>query len=319
MSRPAPALPLALALAGGLCLLPCPAQQPPPYPAPVAVEGGPPALPPAPPPAGPEPPPDPAAWFVNAELGVLRPSVRFEPAIGGRADLAWALSPRVELGYVFGEGGAIRLAYRNLSSHGVSQAPLDLPVPVQGAETDTTTLDAHWIDVDYVSRVYAPTERGRIQWEVGPRVVGRFLKLRADAPVGELTNPTSFWGVGPYAGADLWYLCGDSGLALFSHLDAAATFGTDHAHVTGSLVVPLPGGGQFAMPVHESAHRSEAEVDLNAEVGLGWCRSFSASWLRLKAGVQVEGWGLGGKSNPDFFPYKSVGTAGPFVRCELGF
>jgi hypothetical protein len=293
---------------------PSPAQGP-------AVEGAPPAWLPGPgeSPSPVEPVPEPPAWFVNAELGVLRPTVRFDPAIGGHADLGWALSPRVELGHFFGDGGAIRLGYRYLGSHGTGAEPLEVAAPALGTETDRTFLEAHWIDLDYVSRVFAPTACGRLQWEVGPRVVGRYLKIQADAPFGVLTDPTSFWGVGPYAGVDLWYLCRSPGLALFCHLDAAATFGTDRARVAGTLGVPGGPFGQFPMSVNLSAHRTEAEVELNAEVGLGWFHSFAASCVRLKAGVQVEDWFLNGKSNPGFFPYKGLGTVGPFVRCEFLF
>jgi hypothetical protein len=287
-----------------------PAQAPPAGPAPgPAVEVIPPAWLPGPGEAPEvESAAEPPSWFVNAELGILRPTASFVSDIGGHADLNWAPSPRVELGYLFGDGGGIRLGYRYLSSQGVSALVPD--------ETDRTTLEAHWIDLDYVSRVYAPTERGRLQWEVGPRVVGRYLKIQAEAPFTVVTEPTSFWGVGPYVGADLWYLCDSSGLALFCHLDAAATFGTDRAHLTGAT------GGFFGDPpvsVNLSAHRTEAEVDLNAEVGLGWFHSFAASCVRLKAGVQVEDWLLNGKSNPGFFPYRGQGTVGPFVRCEFCF
>jgi hypothetical protein len=38
----------------------------------------------------------------------------------------------------------------------------------------------------------------------------------------------------------------------------------------------------------------------------------------VDGGLQVEGWGIGGKSGPSY-PFRSVGTTGPFVALEVGF
>ncbi len=247
-------------------------------------------------------------FYVGADVGILRPSVHIDFTGRGNVDLDWAVAPRAYVGYRFGDGGGVRLAYRNLTSQGGTTIELDDGSP----QEVSLRMNVNWLDLDYVSREYAPGNVWRLQWWAGGRVVNRFMDARAEDETGVLHNSTTFWGGGPHAGlSSRWQLCG--GLSFFTDLDAALAFGSSRAHL--SLALGDPAVGTFS----EAPDRSETEADITLLVGLSWCKSWQNRYVKLAGGLQLEGWAVSGNNDTGDFPFKNVGSVGPFFRCEFGF
>ena len=315
----------ALVAALGLvaCPRPCPAQNrlggppgPPPSgpPVPVAIGADAP-----PPPPGPVPPPDAApcpcppawsGWYAGADVTALWPSVHLNFTGNGRLDLDATASPRAWLGYQFEQGGSVRLTYRNLSSSG--NFLFALPDGGGSQEVDVD-LDAHWVDLDYVSRDYVWCGSGRFAWELGGRFTSRDLDAKAADFSGLFAVKTSYLGGGPHFGLDTAWLFGDSGLALFARFDGAVTFGEDRSRP--GIQTPGPFAIDLSLP---SQHRSEVEGDLVVQLGVSWTRSYPTSWLHVAGGVQAEGWAFR-HEDPPLFPSHGVASIGPFLGVEVGY
>jgi hypothetical protein len=106
-------------------------------------------------------------------------------------DLDRAIAPRVWLGYCPGDGGSLRLTYPSLNSSGGQQ--LQLPDgDVQGVHVG---LDAHRLDLDYVSRDHVFWESGHCTWALGGRLAYRSLTARAVDGSGSQPAPSCSWCV----------------------------------------------------------------------------------------------------------------------------
>jgi hypothetical protein len=252
-------------------------------------------------------------WFAGFEVGLWRPRVRVQQPSETDIDLDWTASPRVFLGYRFCNGGAFRLAYRNLASSGSDE----LGLPGIGFQDLHTRLDLNRVDLDFVSREYAPTTHWRLQWELGARLANRFQDERAADPTGRLHIGSDFFGAGPHAGITATWLIGDSGWAWFTRLDGAILFGSDRFHGTFDPSDPL--SDACVPPFGFSRRRSETESDGNIETGFSWTKCTERYLVRLSGGIQVEGWSINKDDQNGLFPFAQVSSVGPFIRCELGF
>jgi hypothetical protein len=226
------------------------------------------------------------------------------------SDLNWTASPRAVLGYRFDCGGAVRLSYQNLTSEGNT----DLEIPSFGIQTLNTTLNMNWVDLDYLSREYAPTPYWRLQWELGARIMDRFLGLHAADPSGSLGAGSTFVGAGPHFGGGTSWLLGESGWAIFGCLDGAVVFGSDRWHVASAPAASYPD-----LPLGFAKHRGETETDMNLELGVSWTTCVHSCWLRLGCGLEVEGMAFDKDDKYGLYPFRSVVSAGPFLRCQIGF
>lgn len=313
----------------------CRAQDLPAVPEPVAIDSGPdqpppvqqappaPLVPPPlpvfqPPPA--EPAPEfpildakfapPPGWFAGVEVSLFSPRVRLEHPSQVDLDLDWTASPWVYLGYRFCNGGAVRLAYRNLASDGSTS----LVIPDVGEQDLKSRLDVNRIDLDYVSREYAASTHWRLQWELGARLANRFQDEWGQDPTGSAHLASNFFGAGPHAGLSAAWLFGDSGWAWFARVDGAVLFGSDRWHGTVEPNDP------FFLPFGFTRRRSETETDGMFETGVSWTMCTGKHWLRLAGGVQVDSWSTSrNEDSNNLFPFREVTSVGPFFRCELGF
>ena len=252
----------------------------------------------------------PPGWFAGVDVGLLRPRVRLENPSCVDSDLNWTVSPRGILGYRFDCGGAVQLSYQNLTSHG----NMDLEIPAFGTQTLNADLNANWADLDYVSREYAPTTHWRLQWELGARIMDRFLGLQAADPSGSLGAGSTFVGAGPHFGGSTSWLLGESGWAIFGRLDGAMVFGSDRWHVASAPAISYP-----ALPLGFAKRRGETETDMNLDLGVSWTTCVTSYWLRFAGGLEVEGMAFEKEDKYGLYPFRSVVSAGPFLRCQIGF
>src|SRR5690242_8733160 len=105
-------------------------------------------------PAGPAAAPVPTpSWYAGAEVAVLFTAATHynEHFFAVRGTPAEFLSPRLYLGYDLDGSGSVRFTYRNLTQVDYP----DGPIPGWASGQSFTT---NWIDLDYVSPEYAPTD-----------------------------------------------------------------------------------------------------------------------------------------------------------------
>ncbi len=304
---------------------PVPVQPPAGGPAPVLVPaGGPPPVLVAPPPGTPvlvDPPPyllpppplaicapdlppppwrfgQPPGWFVALEASPTR--VRVEHNDRHDRDglgLGWTVAPRGELGYVFQNGGALLLSYRNVTA----SRTLDDDFGGQAR----ARLNANWLDLTYLSRSYGIWSGLRWQWETGVRGAYLFADVQDQGDGFAQRTSNTFGGAGPHLGARLAWWFGDSGWSVFTRLDGAVIFGGTHER--DALFYPGATGDTVSWT---GGHRCHCPVgDFRFELGVSRVVP-GRPWLRFDAGVQSEAFSWRDLTYSD---------SGPFLRCVLGF
>jgi hypothetical protein len=174
-------------------------------------------------------PAGPPAWFVVAEVGVVKPSfTRLGTTPDGEAntflgltrsfDLDWTVLPALEIGYRCACGAALQVSYRYLSATGNQQTSVgnagsvypsifapgpvgtsdafDPNVPLQrGAHAH---LEENWLDLDYVS-VTRSDSAAWWRWSLGVRLASLRsdfqtrddFSLQMSSIAGSPTNPVS--------------------------------------------------------------------------------------------------------------------------------
>jgi hypothetical protein len=151
-------------------------------------------------------------WFFGLELDLVVPHITnglnavvtvpgFQPdlvAIGG-APLDWTGSPKFDLGYRFGEGlGEAVLSYRLLATDGRAILPgWDLDGSDAPLKTD---LEMNVVDLDYVSRDFAPGGICDLRWRAGVRLASIHFDSRAEGFFLEQQASDNFFGAGPHVG-----------------------------------------------------------------------------------------------------------------------
>ena len=142
----------------------------------------------------------------------------------------------------------------------------------------------------------------------------RFLGLHAADPSGCLGAGSTFVGAGPHFGGSTSWLLGESGWAFFGRLDGAVEVGSDRWHLEYT-----PARHYKAWPFAFADRRGETETDMNLELGVSWTTCVHWCWLRLAGGLEVEAMSFDRDCQNGLFPFRSVVSAGPFVRCHIGF
>jgi hypothetical protein len=176
--------------------------------------------------------------FADLDLTILKPVLKnqlsnmvLNPATGSMdsvglpaAQLDWAASPHVQLGYRLPSGfGELSVAYRYLGSHGT-----DLVAGTDGPALLTSHLDVHVIDLDYGSPEFSLWPNWEMRGRFGLRTVLVFFDslatenfdvANAGSGVFQTQTRNNYKGFGPHAGVDLDRHLGWGGLSLEGQLD----------------------------------------------------------------------------------------------------
>lgn len=204
-------------------------------------------------------------WLAGLELDAVIPHIRNRlsapVAVGGGTndqlhipgpDLGWTVSPRIELGYRWGQGaGEVIGAYRLLDDGG-SQT-------VAGGNVLHTRLSLHVFDLDYANHEYSLGPLWDMKWRVGLRAANMTIGYRADGPAGAKNVSNFFWGVGPHVGLDLRRRLGSSGLALFGRLEGSAPAGSVHQTFEESQAI-----------APTQLRKTAVGLSMDVQAGLSW-------------------------------------------------
>jgi hypothetical protein len=238
-------------------------------------------------------------WLGAVDVGVFAPHVRNN--VAGQALLSngttslvslpsapmnWAVSPRFEVGYRFGEGaGELILAYRFVVSQGdqtmtgIDPATLTLfTAPLH------SRLDMQIADLDYGSYERSLGPLCDMKWRVGLRLADIYFDSRAANATLDLHTSSRFIGVGPHVSLDLRRNIVDTGLALFARIDASSPIG--RTAQTFEEVTTVPGASAGGAGTQGTYY---PPLSLAVQLGVSWLPG-RPDGLRVTAGYTYEHW-----------------------------
>jgi hypothetical protein len=265
-----------------------------------------------------DPPWAPPGWFAGLETQFVASHI--ENKLGSTisngdfihlptADLAWNVSPRIEVGYRFGEGaGELLLAYKFLITAG-SQ-----PVPAFDAAGNSGDLHSHlninaW-DLDYGSREYSLLPNWDMKWRIGVRLAAVFFDSTATSPLLEQRELNNFVGAGPHIGLDLRRAVKGTGLEFFTRLENAWLIGDTDQSYQEIPVGGVGGASRFLSPL--------VVPWLSVEAGLGWTPPDN-DHLYFAAGYTWETWWNLADAGGVPGPTAVITNQGVFFRIEVRY
>jgi hypothetical protein len=276
-------------------------------------------------------------WFAGAEVQIVKPhltngyanSVFPGKAIndttgiipkGGNSTLVnlppgpldWTASPRVFAGYRLPSGfGEFMVAYRHLGTTGSSSVP-DTNGPIGLYSRFAFDI----LDIDYNSRELSLWPRADMKWTLGLRNLFLYSSTQGSQPFGQASGSNgillaresnNLYGIGPHAALELNHHLGDSGLSLYSRLDAGAVF--SYVNEDWLTVSTMLGANGRPLPGQTQAFGHQFIPMINWRAGVSW-HPAATSGSRVFVGYQYEVfWDL------DRLP-QSNGT--PFAPPSLG-
>jgi hypothetical protein len=262
-------------------------------------------------PAGPAAVPVPTpSWYAGAEVAVLFTAATHynEHFFAVRGTPAEFLSPRLYLGYDLDGSGSVRFTYRNLTQVDYP----DGPIPGWASGQSFTT---NWIDLDYVSPEYAPTDWWRVRWEAGGRLVYRHQDWWFQNSYARTGAAENFVAGGPHIGlASVWML-GQSGWVAFGRADSALSFGDRTVTQDYQPLRPDPWG--LGMSRSDRASFGASQFDLGLQFGLGRRWQWRGRDIGLAAGIQADVMSFANLHGE--FAAVGLVNVGPFVRWEINF
>lgn len=263
----------------------------------------------------------PPGWFGALEIGVVKPHVQnaltaavdvggtTEQVFAPAAPMSWTGSPRLEVGYRFGEGfGEALLSYRELASEGTATVADFDP---EGAGYLRSRLDVNVVDLDYANREFSLGPNWDMRWKIGGRLASAFFDSRVTGEERWEKTSNNFFGGGPHIGLDLWHCLGTPEVSVFGRVETSFLVGEIHQSFEESFA-PVTGLGSG----EADAEQTQAVPVLNVEVGLGWAPEWAGRRLRFALGYQYERWwylGEIGDSRGD------LTVQGLFVRGEWNY
>jgi Legionella pneumophila major outer membrane protein precursor len=250
---------------------------------------------------------------INNNLNANVAATGFEPnlvAIGG-APLDWTASPKLDIGYRFGEGlGSAEFSYRLISTEG---REILIGWDLDGSDAPLKTrLDMNVFDFDYVSRDYNFGSICDLQWRAGIRLATIHFDSRAEGYFLEQQASDNFVGAGPHAGLVLTHRFGNSQFGIFGGADTSVNIGQVHQSINETFVAQdgsVVGGAT-------DVDRTQAVPTLGIQLGLSWTPVWRGCVSRYSLGYEFEQWwsvGDAGSSRAD------ITTNGIFFRGEFNF
>jgi hypothetical protein len=226
------------------------------------------------------------------------------------APLGWTVSPRVELGYRFGQGfGELIVAYRFLATEGNDT------VFLPDAAALHSRIDMQIADLDYGSHEHALGPMWDMKWRVGLRLADIFFDSRAANATLEQHASNRFIGAGPHASLDLRRKIADTGLSLFGRVDASSPIG--RISQSFETVAIAPDGTRTGGAGNQG--QNYPPVSLAVQLGLSWCPA-ECPGFRVTGGWTYEHWWDTGSlflSPP--FSRADLFLQGVFLRAEWNY
>jgi hypothetical protein len=257
-------------------------------------------------------PPPPPVQLSIAEPLIFRPENRpglfavldidiFRPSIGGDltaevpvgkghhvvslpyADLDWTGSPRIELGYRFGDIGSVAAAYRSVVSQG--SANVDGFDPA-GPAFLRTRLNLNAVDLMYISPEYKLDTYWDLQWDAGLRIGAVYFDSQLTGEVLSESASNNFVGAGPFAGVDIRHYFADApGFSAFGHVESGVLIGND----TQSYGQSVAFGGKSVGGATRFSETEGAPM-FDFQLGVSYSPPQNARWLRLSFGYEFQEW-----------------------------
>jgi hypothetical protein len=227
----------------------------------------------------------PPGWFAELEALLARPHIAvfsiFPDGIEPVPDLKRTVVPGLTLGYSLPRGNAFLVSYRYLGGEGTNQTPFPFDNPDPPWHS---SVDSHWLDLDYRGALHGPACWLTFQWQTGVRLADIVYRRPG-------INNDTFLGAGPHFGIDLSAYVARTGVGLFGRGDVGLLLGG------GQREADAVGAGVLGV------------LNGRGEVGLSWSLP-TRRWVRVEGGYLAEGFTLSGHG---------FGFAGPFLRCAVGF
>jgi hypothetical protein len=254
-------------------------------------------------------------WFGSIEVDPVGPTVKNRlnatVAVGGAAqtvqlpssDLNWTVMPRVELGYVLGQGaGALSMSYQGVNTQGSGTEP-----GFNGPGT-TGPLSSHLnmtvVDLDYSSQELSLGPIWDMKWRTGVRIATIFFDSTATTPVMSQHESNNFTGAGLHFGLDLRRKLGDSGFSVIGTADVGFVLGK----VDQLYEETIPGTGSGST----TANQIEPAPVLEVRLGIDYAPHILPN-LHFSAGYIYECWWVVGETSGT---QGDVNFQGVFVRGE---
>ena len=212
-------------------------------------------------------------WFATAELDLLDPHVHSElkgTVTAGSitnlvslpsARLDWAVGPRIELGYRFGEAtGEVLASYRFLTTTGSATIAGFDGAGNLGSLHSRFAMNV--IDLDYACQEPSLQPFCEMKWRMGVRLAGLFFDSEEVSPLLRQHDSNDFFGAGPHVALDLYHPLAHSRLGLFGKIDAAGVLGRARQEFDQTIPGPISGFMQQDGFI--------PSVMLNVQAGIGW-------------------------------------------------
>jgi hypothetical protein len=262
----------------------------------------------------------PWGWFADAEVDVVKVHLKnrlvgnvtrtdgqTDTILATGADhLDWTAGPLFSLGYRIPDGfGEFLATYRGLATNGQRS---------EGGEQLRSRLDFNVVDFDYANRLDMLPSLWEMRWTVGVRLTVLYFDSRTELAVPDSLGGGSsdqrfsnhYLGAGPHVGLELLRRFGASGLALYSQLEGAYTWG--HIGQTFSELVPTGTPlGTVGGVAHDTITQGVGIVGVRS--GLRWTPPAYPA-LQCYLGYQFEYWSQAGRDD-------NTGSRGEFT--ENGF
>jgi hypothetical protein len=315
---------------------------PPPAPPPFAPQT--PPIPPPPPPPAPSPPaspyaPDPfcptvvpavgnpgcapvlqSGWYAMFEISVLFPEIHSSLSGGldlggkpanvtlGSAGLTATGSPRLEIGYRFGDDiGAVAGSYRFIATKGGGNSFSG----TLGDDFLQSQLDVNDFAFDYISPAINIVPLWDFAWRAGLRIAAVYYDDLATNSIGQLQASNNFIGAGPHGEVEVSRAIMElPGLAVLAKLDGAVLFGNDSQSFAAALDGPPPVAGSVRVN-----HYDTVPV-LTFDLGVSYSPPGSLNWAKFGFGYQFEYWWDVGSTGGS---HGSLGINGLYFRGEFSF
>jgi hypothetical protein len=237
-----------------------------------------------------------SGFFGSLEIGVLFPEIHgtlvgpvnlsgittTDVALGS-SGFRSAGSPRLELGYRFGEDtGAVAISYRSFVSKGGEDVA---GFTEFGSPFLSSLFNINVVDIDYVSPAYNIAPFWDFSWRGGLRVAGVYYQNVLTGTFGQAEATSDFVGAGPHAEVEVGRVVGlFPGLAVLAKLDGAVMGGGISQSFSESFQTspPLSGESRF--------NHGAAVPMLTFNLGLSYTPPGPFSFARLGFGYQFEYW-----------------------------
>jgi Legionella pneumophila major outer membrane protein precursor len=236
----------------------------------------------------------PPGWYFALEADVvgthIKNALTNQITIGGAAatvqlptaPLDWTASPKIQMGYRFGEGaGEFLLSYKFLITSGTET----LTDAGGGLDNLHSRLDINAWDIDYASREYSLWPCWDMKWFAGVRMAAIFFDSTQTSPVVDQHASDFYFGAGPHFGLDLRRFIRGTGVELIGRVETAFLIGEGDQSF-GETISPAG-----APPASGFSHISDPLVVpyLSVQAGVGWVPP-GFDQITFSAGYTLEIW-----------------------------